>query len=531
MVNSGVLELLVANPLLTLFVVAAGGYLVGRVRLAGFSLGMAAVLFCGLGAGALDARLALPELVPQFGLVLFVYTIGLSSGPGFFASFRQRGLRESALAAVALVVGAGATLVAAHLLDLDAAYAAGLFAGSLTNTPALAAVVEQLDAAARDAPVIAYSIAYPLGVLGPIAAVALVGKLRAAAADEVPAVLASRTVRVLRPEACVEVAAAVLARHGLEIVIGRLRRGEAVRICDEEERLEIGDLVTLVGTEAQLARAVEVLGEPVADPLELDRRVVDFRRVFVSSRAVAGRSLGELDLHQRFGATATRVRRGDVDLLAGEDLVLELGDRVRVVAPRERLPEISAFFGDSLRALAEIDVITFGLGICLGLLVGLVSIPLPGGAHFALGFAGGPLVLGLVLGRLGRTGPLVWHLPYEANLTLRQVGLVLFLAGVGTRSGRAFASLVGSTDALPLLGAALAITAATAAVVVVGGRVLGLAPWRHGGVIAGVHTQPAVLAFASERAGNDLPGTGYTSVFPTAMIVKIVLAQLLLAWL
>jgi putative transport protein len=534
------LSFLVASPLLTLFVVAAAGYLIGKVRVAGFGLGVAAVLFCGLALGALDQRVALPEFVPLFGLVLFVYTIGLASGPGFFASLRRRGLRDNGVALTAIVTGAVVAVMVGTLLGLDAGRIAGLFAGGLTNTPALAAVVEQLagaDETVRSAPIVAYSITYPLGVLGPLFAVLLARRVAArgtSAGDDQAAanVLQNLTVRVTRAEACAGTGKAVLDRHQLRVAIGRMRRGGELRIFDDnDEALRLDDVIVLVGPRDELERAAALLGEIISDQVELDlamdRRVLDFRRIVVSSPDCAGRSLGALDLHTRFAATATRVRRGDVELLASDDLILELGDRVRVVAPRQRLAEISHFFGDSYRALAEVDVVSIGLGICLGLLLGSLPVPLPGGGHFTLGYAGGPLIVGLLLGRLGRTGPLVWNLPFSANLTLRQLGLVLFLAGVGTRSGHAFATTLQDGHALPLLLTGAAITLSAALVAIALGRILGLSRDRLTGVIAGAHTQPAVLAFAVEKAGSDLPNAGYASVFPLATIVKILAAQMI----
>ncbi len=530
------MKLLIDNPLLTLFIVAAAGYLLGRVRVAGVGLGVAAVLFCGLAMGGLDRRLALPELVPMFGLVIFVYTLGLSSGATFFSSLRRKGLRDNGLALAAVSAGAVAAFAVGGALGLPSARIAGLFAGALTNTPALAAVAEQLKAAgaleaARSAPIVAYSLAYPLGVVGSLAAVLLARRLgRAAGAEEPrPEPLQSATVRIVRTEACEGTGRAALARLELPLAFGRLRRGGQVRVFDEqEERLELGDEVVLVGTSSALERAFVLLGPRLSERLELDRRVLDFRRIAVSSVDCAGRTLGELDLHDRFGATVTRVRRGDVELVGTDDLQLELGDRVRVVAPRERLPELTRFFGDSYRALGEIDVVSVGLGICLGLLLGHLAIPLPGGRHFSLGNAGGPLIVGLVLGRLGRTGPMVWSLPYDANQTLRQLGLVLFLAGVGTRSGHAFVSTLQSSDALTLLAGGFAITMSAALVAVLVGRALGVPAERLSGVVAAAHTQPAALAFAVEKAGSESPNAGYASAFPISTIAKILAAQLLL---
>ncbi len=539
------IALLRENSLLLLFVVAAIGYLAGRVRVRGISLGVAAVLFVGLGASALDAKLQLPEIVPQLGLTLFVYTLGLASGPGFFSSFQKRGLRDAAIASGTL--GVGALLVAgAHLLfGVPAATAAGVFAGALTNTPALAGVMQQLSAsggaapgtAAAAAPVVGYSVAYPFGVLGAIAAIAIAERLgRRRDASTTPSLrppgsegrrITSRTVRVTSPEAIGKPADALVKHGGWDVLLGRIRRGKTVSIVDDLTVLADGDHVTVVGPEDEVARVTIALGEVAAESLEMDRSVIDYRRMFVTNPKVVGRPLSELQLHQRFGAIVTRVRRGDVELLADEDMMLEAGDRVRVVAPRERLDELSAFFGDSYKAVAEIDVLTFGLGVAIGIAIGEIPIPLPGGVTFRLGAAGGPLVAGLVLGRLGRTGPLPWSLPYSANLTLRQLGLVLFLAGVGTRSGSTFAATIAKGGALPLVGLGVAVTVLVATSIVIVGRRLRIPVPILAGMIAGIHTQPAALMFACERTKNESPNVGYTAVFPLATIVKIVFAQLL----
>ncbi|MCC6558663.1 MAG: transporter [Polyangiaceae bacterium] len=537
------LALLHENALVLLFAVASAGYVVGRVRFFGVSLGVAAVLFVGLGASALDPKLQLPEIVPQLGLTLFVYTVGLASGPGFFASFRKRGLRDAALVLGSLALGAVAAAGLGLALGLPTAVAAGAFAGALTNTPALAGVIHYLREAAAGgagvsavaAPVVGYSVAYPGGVIGAIAGILIAERLARgapeAAAQSVPGAgprIVTRTVRVTRPAAIGKPAEALVKREGWDVVLGRLRRrGGATMVVDEMTVLEGDDLVTVVGPEKEVVKAIAALGERSEEALELDRSVVDYRRVFVTNPKVIGRSLRALDLSRRFGATVTRVRRGDAEMLAEEDMVLEAGDRVRVVAPRERLEEVSAFFGDSYKAIAEVDVLTFGLGVAIGIALGEIPLPLPGGVTFRLGAAGGPLIAGLVLGRLGRTGPLRWSMPFSANLTLRQLGLVLFLAGVGTRSGSTFAATLAQGGALPLVAAGAAITSVVALAIVLMGRRLKVPAAVLGGMIAGIHTQPAALQFACERTTNEAPNVGYAAVFPLATIAKIVLAQLL----
>lgn len=536
------LALLRESPLLLLFAVASTGYLAGRVRVFGVSLGVAAVLFVGLGASALDARLQLPEIVPQLGLTLFVYTLGLASGPGFFAAFRKRGLRDAALVGGTLVAGALLAALSCWLFGFAPPVAAGAFAGALTNTPALAGVLHYLresspgiGEAALSAPVVGYSIAYPGGVLGAIAAILISDRLAQRAGDTpTPSQaggqgrrIVTRTARVTRPEAIGKPAEALVKHEGWDVILGRMRRGNARMLVDDLTVLQADDLVTAVGPEAEVTRAIAGLGEPSDEALELDRSVFDYRRVFVTSSKVIGRPLRELHLSRRFGAIVTRVRRGDAEILAEEDMVLEAGDRVRVVAPRDRLDEVSAFFGDSYKAIAEVDVLTFGLGAALGIALGEIPLPLPGGVTFRLGAAGGPLLAGLVLGRLGRTGPLTWSMPYSANLTLRQLGLVLFLAGVGTRSGGTLAATIAKGGALPLFGLGAAITIVVALAIVLAGRWLRIPAAVLAGMIAGIHTQPAALTFACERTPGESPNVGYTAVFPLATIAKIVLAQLL----
>jgi putative transport protein len=225
----------------------------------------------------------------------------------------------------------------------------------------------------------------------------------------------------------------------------------------------------------------------------------------------------------------TRVRKGDIDLVASGDTVLELGDRVRVVAPRDRLADLSELFGDSYRVLSEVDLLSFGLGISLGLLVGLVPLPLPGGVTFTLGSAGGPLLVGLVLGAVRRTGAMVWTLPYNANLTLRQIGLILFLAAVGLKSGYTFVSTFAQSGGatLLLLGAVVSVVV-PAVTIVVGYRVLRVPFGMLTGIVAAVHTQPAILGFATEQTQDDSPNLGWSLAYPVAMISKIVLAQLVI---
>lgn len=544
-------QLLLENPILLLIVVAALGYLLGGIRVKGSSLGVAGVLFAGLLVGALHPDLRLPETLTMLGLVFFVYAIGLSSGAGFFASFRRQGMRDSLLVTSILLFAA---LVAAGLhlaLDLDAALTAGIYAGSLTNTPTLAAVLEFIstnaaaDVAAglQDQPVVGYSIAYPVGVVGVIMALFVAQRLwrvdyRAEILDfrEVASTgqtLTTKTLRVTNADASSKSVAALVQDRGWEVVFGRRRDAAGnVSLTTGETVFQPGDLVTAVSTDEALGEVIAFLGEESGERLELDRSDYDYRRIFVSNPKVAGHPLKNIDLLQQYGAIVTRIRRGDVEWVAHGDNVLELGDRVRVVARPENMPAVSHFLGDSYRALSELNFLSLSLGIMAGIFLGMAPVPLPGGIVFKLGLAGGPLIVGLVLGRLGRTGTFVWHLPYSGNLLLRQIGLVLFFAGVGTRAGHAFFATLAAPGGLAILAGGAVVTCATALVTLwVGYRMLRIPLVLLSGILAGVHTQPAVLSYALEQTNSDLPNLGYASVFPIATIVKIILAQMILVFL
>ncbi|WP_298819287.1 aspartate:alanine exchanger family transporter [Chloroflexus sp.] len=538
------IDILATNPILLLFIVSAIGYLLGRIRIGGVSLGVAAVLFVGLAFGALDQRLRLPDIIYLLGLVIFVYTIGLSSGPGFIASLRRRGLRNNLFIGGILVVAAGLTMLIRAILNLNSAQTAGLFAGSLTNTPALAAIIEQLaqlgaDEALRAEPVVGYSVAYPVGVLGMILAIYLTRRLwridfaqEAHLLHELGATgesLINRTIRVTNPAVAGQTIADLVKQHQWNVIFSRRQRDGRLELATGTAQIAPGDLINVVGAPETVAQVAATLGEETNDHLELDRHTLDFRRIFVSNPAVVGIPLRNLNLPSTMGAVITRIRRGDVELLPHGDTTLELGDRVRVVTQRDNMDRVSAFFGDSYRSLAEVDVVSLGLGVALGILVGLIPFPLPGGGSFSLGLAGGPLIVALLLGWRGRTGPIVWSLPYSANLTLRQVGMTLFLAGVGTRAGYSFVNTLTQGNGLPLfLGGALITVSVAFATLFIGYRLLKIPFSLLAGMLAGLQTQPAVLAFANEQTGNEAPNVGYAMVYPTATIVKIILAQLLL---
>ena len=415
---------------------------------------------------------------------------------------------------------------------------AGLFSGATTNTPALAAVIETLKASAfpdliaqvEAEPVVAYSLTYPFGVLGMILIIYFfqkIWKIKTIASGEQPQ-LQSKTVRITlsRPQT----AADLMKKYDWDVIFTRLQRGDLpASLIQGGSEFRAGDLVSLVAYPDVLQEIIPFLGVAEDEHLEFDLSWFDKRRIFLSNISLAGIRLGDLKFSEKFEALVSRIRRGDVEFIPHGNTRLALGDQLRIIAPHKLMPAIAKYLGDSYRSVSEVDILSLGLGIALGLLIGTIPIPLPGGIVIKLGVAGGPLLAALVLGAVKRTGSINWDLPYGANLTIRQIGLVIFLAGIGTRAGYNFWHTLVSGNGILILLIGLIITVfMTAFVLVAGYRWLKLPFGFLTGLLAGLQTQPAVLGFANEQFGDETPAIGYATVFPVAMIVKIILAQILL---
>ena len=519
------------------------GYGLGEIRIKGFKLGVAAVLFVGLGFGALGPELEVPQFIVFMGLAIFVYTVGLTSAPSFFASFQRNGFRDIYFATGTILLSVGLAYGIGVWLDFDAATTSGLYAGASTNTPALAGL---LDAIQKNAPlagqdaqsqqaVVGYSLAYPLGVLGVMLGLFVLqrlmkidyGKEYLELQKEYPLgeKLQSRTFRVENEAMAGRTLREFRREFRPGVAFGRMLHNGETYLTTWDSQPELGDLIVLVGSEEAIAETAEHVGPPAEGQLNHDRSVFDVRRIFVSNDEIAGKTIASLNLQERFNVLITRVQRGDMDLLAGGDTVLELGDRILLVAHRKDLPEVFRVFGNSYEALSKVNLLSFGLGITLGLLLGMITFELPGGYSFSLGFAGGPLIVALILGQLRRTGPIVWTLPYGANLTLRQLGLIFLLAGIGIRSGQTFYQTLQTDLGLKLFlaGGVIAIIT-TVATILVGYRLLRIPFSFLGGMVG---SQPAVLEFAVEQAGNKYPTIGYTRMLPVVLIGKILAVQLL----
>ncbi len=506
--------------------VLAFGALIGGIRIRGISIGPAGALVAGLAASAIDDRLVIPSIVGIVGLSLFTYCIGLSTGRTFVRTF-QRSL--PLMVGIAGVLGGLAVVagVLGSVFDITRAETAGMYAGSLTNTPALAGAQALLPEAERSAPVVGYALAYPFGVLGMLIAV-LAGERFTGGGS--PAVdtehgLTSMTARVEEDRS--DTVGRLSARLGGDAVITRLQRDDHQWVPRPDDELRRNDVVAVTCRPGRTEEVARIIGRRLHTNLTDSRRELDFRRIVVSNEDLVGLPVAALDLSGRHGATVTRVRRGGTDMLATPALVLERGDRVRVVAPPDQMDAVARRLGDDESRVAEFSPPGFTVGLFLGLLVGLVPVSIPGAGEVMLGAAGGPLLVGLFLGWRERTGPLIWQVPPGVSTTLRQLGSLLFLGMAGTSGGAALRSALGGGEAVTILVSGVAITSLSATAVLMIARARGLDAPAAAGLVAGAQTQPAVLAFAAERTGSPRLMVNYAIATPVAMVVKIIAAQLL----
>lgn len=511
------------NPLMLVCLAIGCGALLGRISIKKVSLGVAGVLFAGVVWGYLEPAVKPPDALATFGLALFVYAIGLSSSDFLFDTWSRGGWRFLLIPPVALGAAFCVILLASKILNLSPSTAAGVFAGALTNTPSLAAATTALGEKGAEA-TLGYAVAYPLGVLIPILMLAWPFR------RETPHVgdkLASAAIMVRNVKEPGEAVAGLLERYSLSVRFARCVRDDEQFALSGYSVIKNGDVVTVVGLADDVQNAIQILGQEHQGNVLDDRSQLDFRRIFASNPAVCGKTLRQVGIFRNFQGIVTRIRRGDTDFIPNAETKILPGDRLRVIAPRENLTAISEYLGDSYHEASEFNILTFGLGLAMGIGLGTVEISMPAGLGvFEIGPVAGCLIVALILGALGRTGPLTWYLPYGASMSLRQLGLVVFLASAGIKAGGLLHTAPINVSAL--VSGAL-ITTVTCLVTIAMARIIAGKSWPFiGGILAGVQTQPAVLGFSVGRCGNERVEAGYAAAYPLSMLLKIVLVQVFL---
>ena len=542
------IQAFIENPLLLLFFTIAVGYGIGMVSIRGFKLSVAAVLFVGLFIGGLNQDLHIPEFIIYFGLALFIYAMGLSSAPTFFNSVKQNGFRDISLILFMLTVTVSIAAGIHYLFALDPQTTAGLYAGATTNTAALAGLIDLIDSSGTgnsvrkvlaDDAVAAYSIAYPVGVIGTLISLVFIKKMlginlaseEESLKDKYPVKREIVYKSLLVNEGPLSGKTIRDIKLSLEsrVIFGRIVRGDETILSSWDSVLLPGDKVTVTGGKRDVYQVAQVLGQVLEEDISTDQSEYTTKRFFVSNPNVAGQPISALNLNERFSAVITRIQRGDLELLPSSRTILELGDMVRFVAKKEHFPKLAKIFGDSYESLGHVNLLTFGMGLTMGLFLGMINFTLPGGITFRLGYAGGPMLMALILGSLRRTGPLVWTMPHGANDTFKQFGLALLLAGIGVNAGHTFLTTLKDPSSIWIILSSAAISFVSAAITLVLGYKLFKIPFS---VLMGmVSHQPAILDYSMSQTKNKLPVIGFTLMLPIALIVKIIYVQMLYIFL
>lgn len=530
-------ELLANQPILVLFLILASGLLLGRIQVAGLSLGTSGVLFTALLAGHWGATVH-PH-IGTVGLVLFVYCVGVGAGSRFFAALRRRGSALALLSLLVTVLGVAVSYAGARLLNLPGDLAVGLFAGALTSTPALAAATQALGEGAAQVSV-GYGIAYPFGVIGVVLFVQILPRLlrtqseapkaEGERSDVAKEAIDALLVEVEHPQLEGERIADYQAIQGLECQVTRRLQGERLVPLTYEDRFERGQVLLVVGRKDQLPLVAELLGKAVQRPVIKDVER-ERRQLVLTEGQFAGHTLAELELLRRYGVTVSRITRLGFTFVPTGAVMLEKGDQLTVVGEPEALQRFAEAIGHRASAFDEADLLSLGVGIALGILCGLVSLQLPGMQGLALGLVGGPLIVGLVLGHFGRVGPIKGYIPRAPRLLLQELGLVLFLAQAGIRGGEALVETLQNYG-MALLGLGAAVTLLP---LIVGYWLarrlfkLDLLP-ALGGLCGGMTSTPALGALTS-RTDDEAPVVAYATAYPVALIIMTFLAKTLVTLL
>ncbi|MFT3690381.1 putative transporter [Paenirhodobacter sp.] len=539
----------VALVVVALAVAGGLGLLLGTLQWRGVGLGIGGVLFAGIAVGhfadgmGLHFNAEMMEFVREFGLILFVFTIGIQVGPGFFAALQSTGLRLNAAAAAIVLLGVAVTVVMHYTSDIPMPVLLGLMSGAVTNTPGLGAVTQVLKDSGADAgaPSLGYAVAYPFGILGIlITMLALRGVLRISVDREAgdfdaerkagDAALPVMNVEIRNPNIAGLPLGDVPDLFDAGVVASRMRKDGALIVPTRDTVAAVGDVLHLVGPAPKLRAMQIILGEEVQTALTTKGTALTWTRVVVTNKKLLGRRLRDLGLSEAHGVSVSRINRAGVELPAQGASTLDFGDTVTVVGTPEGIAAIRGLLGDERHALEEVQFTAVLIGIALGVLLGSIPILVPGmPAPVKLGLAGGPLVVALILSRIGHLGPFVWYMPPVANHALRELGIVLFLAVVGIKAGDRFLETLINGDGLYWMAHGVLITLIPLLIVGFVARIV----FRFNyltlcGVLAGSMTDPPALAFANGMSRSPAAAIGYASVYPLVMCMRILAPQILL---
>ncbi|MEH3278335.1 putative transporter [Escherichia coli] len=535
-----------------LALVAVVGLFIGNVKFLGVGLGIGGVLFGGIIVGHFVSQAGMTlssdmlHVIQEFGLILFVYTIGIQVGPGFFASLRVSGLRLNLFAVLIVIIGGLVTAILHKLFDIPLPVVLGIFSGAVTNTPALGAgqqILRDLGTpmAMVDQMGMSYAMAYPFGICGILFTMWMLRVIfRVNVETEAQQHESTRTnggalirtinIRVENPNLHNLAIKDVPILNGDKVICSRLKREETLKVPSPETVIQLGDLLHLVGQPADLHNAQLVIGQEVDTSLSTKGTDLRVARVVVTNENVLGKRIRDLHFKERYDVVISRLNRAGVELVASSDISLQFGDILNLVGRPSAIDAVANVLGNAQQKLQQVQMLPVFIGIGLGVLLGSIPVFVPGfPAALKLGLAGGPLIMALILGRIGSIGKLYWFMPPSANLALRELGIVLFLSVVGLKSGGDFIHTLVDGEGLSWIGYGALITAVPLITVGILARMLAKMNYlTMCGMLAGSMTDPPALAFANNlHPTSGAAALSYATVYPLVMFLRIITPQLL----
>lgn len=535
-----------------LALVAVVGLFIGNVKFRGIGLGIGGVLFGGIIVGHFVSQAGMTlssdmlHVIQEFGLILFVYTIGIQVGPGFFASLRVSGLRLNRFAVLIVIIGGLVTAILHKLFDIPLPVVLGIFSGAVTNTPALGAgqqILRDLGTPMEmvDQMGMSYAMAYPFGICGILFTMWMLRVIfRVNVETEAQQHESSRTnggalirtinIRVENPNLHDLAIKDVPILNGDKIICSRLKREETLKVPSPDTIIQLGDLLHLVGQPADLHNAQLVIGQEVDTSLSTKGTDLRVERVVVTNENVLGKRIRDLHFKERYDVVISRLNRAGVELVASGDISLQFGDILNLVGRPSAIDAVANVLGNAQQKLQQVQMLPVFIGIGLGVLLGSIPVFVPGfPAALKLGLAGGPLIMALILGRIGSIGKLYWFMPPSANLALRELGIVLFLSVVGLKSGGDFVNTLVNGEGLSWIGYGALITAVPLITVGILARMLAKMNYlTMCGMLAGSMTDPPALAFANNlHPTSGAAALSYATVYPLVMFLRIITPQLL----
>lgn len=523
---------LLLNPIFALFVIITLGFIVGNVKIAGFSFDVSAVIFVALLFG--HYGVVIPSEIERIGMVLFIFTVGIQAGPGFVDSFKRYGRRFALLASTIVLVGFLVAMGIMYVFKVDSGLVAGLLCGALTSTPGLTVAI---DASASPMASIGYGIAYPFGVVGVIVFIKLLPRLLRVNVEaenqrlekeqknSFPQITNDHFV-VENDSTVGKSLSELMVRSMTGATISRVQHNDLCITPKHDTVLHKGDIVRAVGSDKALDKVELLIGKRVDKVISLSSDY-EVEQVLITNKRIVGQKLGDLSLYHNYNAVVTRIRRSGIDIAPSPSLSVSFGDKLTIAAPKEVFSNLRKLLGNNDRILSDTDFLPISLGIVLGILVGYIQVSFSEYFTLSLGLSGGILIVAILLSSIGKTGPIIWTMSGTANQLLRQMGLLLFLAGVGTKAGEHLVETVRVYGSLLfLLG--LAITFLPMVVAVVLNRYFfKLNLFELIGTISGGMTSTPGLAVCDSLTPSNIPGRAYASVYPIAMVVLIVFVQIL----